>query len=164
MPLILPGNVGSATAATGFNVSNSLRFNLADDPKLTRSLGASETSTQKGTFSFWVKRGGLTTAQLIYSNEVANDNNRGFIQFEDDDTFRIKDTVSGSNTTHYATAQLFRDTSAWYNMVVALDSTASAGERITIFKNGTRIPDSQFGTSTEPSQNANFNIFITFHI
>ena len=27
MPLILPGNVGSATAATGYNVANSVRFN-----------------------------------------------------------------------------------------------------------------------------------------
>jgi len=158
MPLILPGNVGSATAATDFNVSNSLRFNDGDSPALTRSLGASETSTQKGTFSFWVKRGQLTTAQMIYTNEVADDNNRGQILFEDDDTFMIRDTVSGSNTTLYATTQLFRDTSAWYHMVVALDSTASAGERITVFKNGTRIPDAQFGTSTEPSQNANFNI------
>ena len=151
---ILPGN----SATGGFDVANSLRFDDGSSDHLTRSLGASETSTQKGTFSFWVKRGQLTTAQIIYTNEVANDNNRGFIQFEDDDTFRIKDTVSGSNTTLYATSQLFRDTSAWYHMVVALDSTASAGERITIFKNGTRIPDSQFGTSTEPSQNANFNI------
>ena len=151
---ILPAN----TLSSGDVVTNSLRFNSADSPKLTRSLGASETSTQKGTFSFWIKRSKLTAVQLIYSNEVADDNNRGFIQFEDDDTFRIKDTVSGSNTTHYATTQLFRDVGAWYHMVVALDSTEAGGNRIRVYKNGTRIPDAQFGTSTEPNQNSNFNI------
>ena len=151
---ILPGN----SASGGYEVANSLRFNDGSSDHLTRSLGASETSTQKGTFSFWVKRGQLTTAQMIYTNEVADDNNRGQILFEDDDTFMIRDTVSGSNTTLYKTAQLFRDTSAWYHMVVALDSTQAGGNRIRVYKNGTRIPDAQFGTSTEPNQNTAFKI------
>jgi hypothetical protein len=154
MPLILGTN---SIKDTGYNVDNSLRFNDGDSPALTRSLGTT-TLTTKGTFSFWVKRGQLTTAQIIYSNEVADDNNRGFIQFEDDDTFRIKDTVSGSNTTFYATSQLFRDTSAWYHMVVALDSTQAGGNRIRVYKNGTRIPDAQFGTSIEPNQNSAFKL------
>jgi hypothetical protein len=89
---------------------------------------------------------------------VADDNNRAFIQFEDDDTFRIKDTVSGSNTTFYATTQKFRDVGAWYHMVVALDSTEAGGDRIRIYKNGTRIPDANFGTSTEPNQNSDFKL------
>ena len=150
---ILPAN----TLSGGYEVANSLRFNDGDTPALTRSLGTTTLAT-KGTFSFWVKRGQLTTAQIIYSNEVADDNNRAFIQFEDDDTFRIKDTVSGSNTTFYATTQLFRDTSAWYHMVVALDSTEAGGNRIRVYKNGTRIPDAQFGTSTEPNQNSDFKL------
>ena len=95
---------------------------------------------------------------MIYTNEVADDNNRGQILFEDDDTFMIRDTVSGSNTTLYATSQLFRDTSAWLHLVVALDSTQAGGNRIRVYKNGTRIPDAQFGTSTEPNQNSNFNV------
>jgi len=151
---ILPGN----SATGGYEVDNSLRFNDGSSDHLTRSLGASETSTTKGTFSFWVKRGQLTTAQMIYTNEVADDNNRGQILFEDNDTFMIRDTVSGSNTTLYATSQLFRDTSAWYHMVVALDSTQAGGNRIRVYKNGTIIPDAQFGTSTEPNQNSNFNV------
>ena len=155
MPLILGTN---SIKDTGFDVANSLRFNDGSSDHLTRSLGASETSTQKGTFSFWVKRGQLTTAQMIYTNEVADDNNRGQILLEDDDTFMIRDTVSGSNTTLYATSQLFRDVSAWLHMVVALDSTQAGGNRIRVYKNGTRIPDAQFGTSTEPNQNSNFNI------
>ena len=153
----MPSILGANTLSGGFEVANSLRFNDGDSPALTRSLGTT-TLTTKGTFSFWVKRGQLGTAQIIYSNEVADDNNRGFIQFEDDDTFRIKDSVSGSNTTFYATTQKFRDVGAWYHMVVALDSTEAGGNRIRVYKNGTRIPDAQFGTSTEPNQNATFKI------
>ena len=116
------------------------------------------TLATKGTFSFWVKRGQLGTAQMIYTNEVADDNNRGQILFEDDDTFMIRDTVSGSNTTLYATTQKFRDVGAWYHMVVALDSTEAGGNRIRVYKNGTRIPDANFGTSTEPNQNSDFKL------
>ena len=153
----MPSILGANTLSSGFDVTNSLRFNDGDSPALTRSLGTT-TLTTKGTFSFWVKRGQLGTAQIIYSNEVADDNNRAFIQFEDDDTFRIKDTVSGSNTTFYATTQKFRDVGAWYHMVVALDSTEAGGDRIRIYKNGTRIPDANFGTSTEPNQNSDFKL------
>jgi len=153
----MPSILGANSASGAFEVANSLRFNDGDSPALTRSLGTT-TLTTKGTFSFWVKRGQLGTAQIIYSNEVADDNNRAFIQFEDDDTFRIKDTVSGSNTTHYATTQKFRDVGAWYHMVVALDSTEAGGNRIRVYKNGTRIPDANFGTSTEPNQNSDFKL------
>ena len=153
----MPSILGANTLSGGFEVANSLRFNDGDSPALTRSLGTTTLAT-KGTFSFWVKRGQLGTAQMIYTNEVADDNNRGQILFEDDDTFIVKDTVSGSNTTLYKTAQLFRDTSAWYHMVVALDSTQAGGNRIRVYKNGTRIPDAQFGTSTEPNQNSDFKL------
>jgi hypothetical protein len=150
---ILPANSVSDTGI----VSNSLRFNDGDSPALTRSLGTAS-STQKGTFSFWVKRGQLTTAQMIYSNEVADDNNRGFIQFEDDDTLRIVDSVGGSNQILYKTATLFRDVGSWYHIVISFDTTAAGGARIKVYKNGTRIPDAQFGTSTEPDQNANLKL------
>ena len=150
---ILPANSVSDTGI----VSNSLRFNDGDSPALTRSLGTAS-STQKGTFSFWVKRGQLTTAQFIYSNEVADDNNRGFIQFEDDDTLRIVDSVGGSNQILYKTATLFRDVGSWYHIVISFDTTAAGGARIKVYKNGTRIPDAQFGTSTEPDQNANLKL------
>ena len=55
MPLILPGNVGSATAATGYDVANSLRFNSGSSDYLNKTMGGSPTNTRKGTFSFWFK-------------------------------------------------------------------------------------------------------------
>jgi len=45
MPLILPGNVGSATAATGFNVANSLRLDSASTAYLSKTVNLTQNST-----------------------------------------------------------------------------------------------------------------------
>ena len=54
MPLILPGNVASATAATTYSVANSCRFNDGDSSKLAKTLVGGD--RQKMTFSAWIKR------------------------------------------------------------------------------------------------------------
>jgi len=156
MPLILPGNVGSATAATGFNVANSGRFNIGSSDHLTRSLGGSPTSTRKATWSYWVKRSTLTSSasEMIYSNEVADDNNRGFIQFEDNDSFRMTDSVS---STQLKTNRLFRDVSAFYHIVLAIDTTqGTAANRIKLYVNG--VQETSFATASYPDQNDDLKI------
>ena len=40
MPLILPGNVASATAPTTFSVANSCRFNDGDGAYMHKTVGA----------------------------------------------------------------------------------------------------------------------------
>ena len=82
---ILPGN----SASGGYEVANSLRLNNDSSDYLVRSLG-SQSSLRIGTFSYWVKRSS-TDIGLIYFNEVENDNNRGYIQFENDGTWRMVD-------------------------------------------------------------------------
>ena len=67
MPLILPGNVGSATAATGYNVANSLRFNAGDSPELSFTVDGTPTHQDKGTWSFWIKRGNIFKSVRNYS-------------------------------------------------------------------------------------------------
>ena len=155
MPLIL----GANSITGGYEVDNSLRFNSGSSDYLSRSLGASETSIQRGTFSFWVKRSSLTSAssEMIYSNEVADDNNRGFIQFEDNDSFRMVDTAGGVNQLQLKTNRLFRDVSAWYHIVVAIDTTQStASDRLKIYING--VQETSFSTETYPDQNDNLKL------
>jgi len=55
LPLILPGNVASATADVAYSIANSCRFNDADAARVNRDL-VTATSRQKFTFSFWFKR------------------------------------------------------------------------------------------------------------
>ena len=154
MSIIIPAN--TLAAGGGFDVANSCRFNIGSSDHLTRSLGGSPTSTRKATWSYWVKRSTLTSSasEMIYSNEVADDNNRGFIQFEDDDTFRMTDTVS---STQLITNRLFRDVSAFYHIVLAIDTTqGTAANRIKLYVNG--VQETSFATASYPDQNDDLKI------
>jgi hypothetical protein len=151
--LLYPAN---SAVAGGFDVANSCRFNIGSSDHLTRSLGGSPTSTRKATWSYWVKRSTLTSSasEMIYSNEVANDNNRGFIQFEDNDSFRMTDSVS---STQLKTNRLFRDVSAFYHIVLAIDTTqGTAANRIKLYVNG--VQETSFATASYPNQNDDLKI------
>jgi len=153
MSIIVPANT---LAAGGFSVDNSCRFNIGSSDHLTRSLGGSPTSTRKATWSYWVKRSTLTSSasEMIYSNEVADDNNRGFIQFEDNDSFRMTDSVS---STQLKTNRLFRDVSAFYHIVLAIDTTqGTAANRIKLYVNG--VQETSFATASYPDQNDDLKI------
>ena len=154
MPLILGTN---SIKDTGFNVANSCRFNDGSSDSLTRSLGASETSTQKGTFSYWIKRSTLS-GEVIISNEVADNNNRGYISFNASDNFRMVDEKG----IVLATNAVYRDTSAWYHFVIALDSTlGTTTDRVKLYVNGVRetsFQSSAYFNNGFPDQNINFDI------
>ena len=141
---------------TGYDVANSCRFNIGSSDHLTRSLGGSPTSTRKATWSYWVKRSTLTSSasEIIYSNEVADDNNRGYIQFEDNDSFRMVDSVS---STQLKTNRLFRDVGAFYHICFAIDTTqGTAANRIKLYVNG--VQETSFATASYPSQNDDLKI------
>ena len=147
MPLILPGNVASATASTTYDVDNSCRFNDGDAPKLNRTLGTA-TSRKKWTMSFWVKRGTLTN-QMIMTTASANSQ----IKFDDNHRFQVNDVT----TIVYVTNRVFRDVSAWYHIVIAVDTTdGTAGDRIKIYVNG--VEETSFATETNPSVNYDCDI------
>ena len=124
---------------------------------LIRSLGASETSTQKGTFSWWLKRASITAAYNFYFNEVTDDNNRGYIQMNTSAQLRMIDNDISTTFINLVTNRLFRDTSAWYHIVIAIDTTqATASDRVKVYVNG--VQETSFATETYPSQNANLKI------
>ena len=60
MPLILPGNVATATASTGYNVANSCRFNDGDSPDIRRTFGSAG-DLDKWTFSCGYKRSAISS-------------------------------------------------------------------------------------------------------
>jgi len=145
MPFILPGNVGSATAATGFNVDNSVRFNSADSASMQKDAAA-PTDNNKWTFSAWVKRSKFGGVQEIFYGE-ANSTNYCTIRFNDaDDTLTFKNRP-GSTTSTLTTTQVFRDVAAWYHLVVVLDtSNGTAANRDIIYINGVR--ETNFSTES----------------
>ena len=154
---ILPAN---SVVDSGFNVANSCRFDNAGDDSLTRSKGASETSVRKATYSFWIKRAEAAgTSMWIYSNEVANDNNRGYIEIDGNDNFRIIVGEGSDTQIYFITDAEFRDFSAWSHWVISIDTTqATEANRVKIYLNGVQV--TSFSTATYPGRNADLTILV----
>ena len=142
---------------TGYDVANSCRFNDGSTDYLSIS-GSTPSNRKKFTYSFWFKRGELGTDQALLSYE-SDSNNRGQIQVGSGsaaDTFRYFERSGGSNTIDLYTNRLFRDNSAFYNIILAVDTTQSTeSNRVKIFING--VQETSFSTSTYPSQNYDTN-------
>ena len=149
MPLILPGNVASATAPTTYSVANSVRFNRADSPTLLKAFGT-PTNQDKWTFSIWCKRSGLGTTQNLCACQSSGTKLTS-LRFDSDNTLNFYDYNSGYNG-RIATNRVFRDVAAWYHIVIVWDSgNATAGNRMRMYVNG--IEETSFGTDTNPDQN-----------
>jgi hypothetical protein len=114
--------------------------------KLTKTFsGASNRKTM--TFSFWVKRGKISSGCYL-ANAGAGGSPEAGIEFNGDDTFS---TWQSSGMSMRPTRK-FRDPSAWYHIVVAIDTTQStASDRCKIYVNG--VQETSFVTETYPSQN-----------
>jgi len=154
MPLILPGNVGSATAATGYDVANSCRFDGAtnSDECLIKTFGTA-TSRKKFTYSVWVKlsgRGQGNNNALLVAGTSGQD--EGTIKISPDVIdWSEYSASSASVTARLTTTQVFRDYSAWSHLVFVWDSgNATAGNRMRIYHNGSEI--TSFSTDTNPSE------------
>jgi hypothetical protein len=144
----------SGAASTGYNLTNSLRFRSSASAFLSRTPGSAG-NRRIWTWSGWVKRGQLSAQNGIFSAGTSfgvNNNNLETISFPAGDTLEIASEVSGSTQYRLITTQLFRDPSAWYHIIVAVDTTqATASNRIKLYVNGSQV--TAFGTSTYPSQN-----------
>ena len=158
MPLILSGNVASATADAGYTVDNSCRFDSGSSAYMNKTP-ASDGNRRTWTISFWIKRGVLSGYHKAFSFFDDANNNTQF-SFEDSNIIRLFNMTSGAVDLDLRTNQLFRDPSAWYHIVVAVDSTqATDTNRVKIFCNGSQI--TSFSTETYFDQNtdtfANFD-------
>ena len=150
--------IAGGTQDTGYEISNSLRFNRADHAILayTPSSSSSDANKRKYTFSFWVKRGSISSEQGIINWGKQNGSDDFQLFFVDDNTLRFFDygnDFSGSGYNfHKITSRLFRDPSAWYHIFLRVDTTdGTAGDRVQLYING--VKETSFGTSVDPSQN-----------
>ena len=147
MSLILPGNVASATAAVGFSVANSCRFNDGDSANLTRTPGSAG-SQVKWTKSVWIKRGILGTTQYI--GTAVTGSNEYICQFTSADKIDWYQYNGSGFDGRILTTRVFRDCSAWYHFVFVWDTgNATAGNRMRIYVNG--VEETVFDVDTNPS-------------
>jgi SPRY domain len=148
----VPGNANPlllrtvTAAATG--ISRSLRFSAGDSAHLSRAPGSTG-NRRTFTFSCWMKRGKFGSVVSLIGVGTDSLNLDAFdLQ---DESLRYTRSTSGSFLTLKTTA-VFRDPSAWYHVVLAVDTTQStAANRVRIYVNGTE--QTAFSSSSYPSQN-----------
>ena len=151
--LTLAGN----NTSTGFyskTIDQSLRFEDGDSAHLSRTP-SSASNQRTFTTSHWVKRGNLGGTQPIFT-AASGESAVYRITFGSynsvDDRIQIYN-YNGAYNLRFATTQVFRDTSAWYNIVVAIDTTqATNTNRMKVYVNGVQITDT-IVTPTYPSEN-----------
>ena len=146
---------GSASGASGYNLTRSLRFRASASAYLNRTP-ASATNRQQWTWSGWVKRGTLTSSYPTIFGAATDSNNYNALRFYDAATgyLQFSYVVGGVDTIRIATTQVFRDPSAWYHIVLAVDTTqATASNRFKLYVNGNQV--TSFSYATYPAQNTN---------
>ena len=110
------------------------------------------------TFSAWVKRSSITTSDtLFYTGPNAATSGMISLRFTSSGTINVYQTDIGSFIT---TNRLFRDTSAWYHIVLAIDTTqATPDDRRKLYING--VQETSFSTSTEVNLNLSLSVNTT---
>ena len=143
----------SKSSAAGYEIEQSIRFNDGDTPSLSRTIGT-PTSTQKFTFSTWIKPCTFfndTASRAIFSAATPGNSSsdRDIISWENDALYVAFNTGSWAEI---KTNQVFRDPASWYHIVVAMDTTQStASNRTKIYVNGSQV--SSFSKASYVSQN-----------
>jgi len=157
MPLILGTN---SIKDTGYNVDNSVRLESGDSSYLDKTYSSASDSNKKLTVSAWIKKskdGATDSHQDVFSAFRSSDGfQTDIIRFQSTDQlqfFSFTNLGGSSGTTTLKTNRLFRDISAWYHIVVRVDTTQStASDRVRIYVNG--IQETSFATESYPSQNS----------
>jgi len=147
--------------------TQSLRFDSGSNAYLSKT--PSSAGNQKTwTWSGWVKRSKLGLSS--YTNRIFNVGSNtypyGTLYFHNTDKLYFLEQPNSSDTNcAKQTSAVFRDTSAWYHIVVAIDTTqATAGDRTKLYVNGEQL--TSFDTDINFSLNADsyFNSTNTHYI
>jgi hypothetical protein len=125
------------------------------------------------TWSGWIKRAKLTDSQYMFCSLLGNQSRYALIRFTATDEIAI---FSGLYTTGSTTTQLmnlqtsakYRDTSAWYHIVLSVDTTqATSTDRVKLYVNGNlETFDTGTGFHLLPTQNSDtfFNSTYTHRV
>ncbi len=151
-PLILGTN---SIKDTGYEVANSVLFDDGSSNYLTRTP-SSAGNRKTFTFSFWIKRSNISTDQLLFSagTYASTVFSQIYLSSGDQIFFQGYDNSGNQNASLNNSDMLFRDVSAWYHIVVAVDTTqATDSNRVKFYINGSQIT---FGTNNYPSQNYDY--------
>lgn len=144
-----------ANGPSGYKLTRSLRFRSSASAYLNRTP-ASATNQKTWTWSGWVKRGVLSGNQVLLSADSTTGGG-GIPRCEllfTSDSLDFSNNATGSAWVDLISTAVYRDPSAWYHIVCAVDTTqATAANRVKLYVNGVQI--TSFSSSGYPAQNDN---------
>ena len=142
--------MGSGAVAEPYEIEQSLIF---DDASGLVRTPSSASNRKTWTWSGWVKRSETNGSDIfsLFSADGSSDNS--YIVFYLDDLYILDyDYDGGGSKWFLITNRVFRDFSAWYHIVFAVDTTQStASNRLKLYVNG--VQETSFSTETYPAQN-----------
>ncbi len=141
-----------------YSVDRSLRFNSDDDTYLNRTP-SSASNRKTFTWSGWVKRSDLGAASLFTADNNAGNDYSSLFFNSSDDRIQFNTIASGSVTFVGYTNAMFRDISAWYHIVLAVDTTqGTSSDGLKIYVNGIQQTLSIFAYSQNGGTSFNNNV------
>ena len=122
--------------------------------RLTKTFSGNG-NRQKFTLSMWIKRSS-TSQNFIFTSGSYNSTSMNQMYFDNSGLLAMYTyNSSGSVLSNIETNRKFRDVSAWYHIVLRVDTTQStAADRLRLYVNGTQ--ETSLASTTYPSQNANY--------
>ena len=126
--------VTGSSGQGGGVVEQSLKFNDDESQYLSWTPSSASSSDKQFTFSCWVKRGNFGSYQVFLGTPEGGD--REYFGFMNTDQFLYQ----VNNGTNLISTQVFRDSAAWYHVVVAVNiNESTASDRQKIYINGEQI-------------------------
>ena len=149
-------------AGGDYTIARSVRFRSSASAYLNRTP-ASAGNRKTWTYSLWVKRGKLgPTLQKIfecgnsssdYLTILFNGTGSGSV----DDRISLYSNVGGAMALYVEPTPIYRDPSAWYHFVFAIDTTqATASNRVKVYANGLQV--TALSATTYPSLNVDLPV------
>jgi hypothetical protein len=143
------------SAGTGYQISRSVRLRSSASAYFNRTP-ASAGNRKTWTWSGWTKRGAIGAQRNLFTGYVGSgtvDTSYFTAAFNGSD----KLVLTGYTTIYRASTPVYRDPSAWYHIVVAVDTTqATAANRFRVYINGLEV--TAFDTSNNPAQNTDLGV------
>ena len=132
--------------------TNACRFN--SDAYMVKN-NESPTNQKKYTINVWVKRSVITSRQRVFTViDTSNTAAYSYLEFQSDDKLNFDDFDGSSTRLTRTTNRVFRDISAWYNIIIAVDTTEStASDRVKMYVNG--VQETDFAVTSNASQDFN---------
>ena len=141
------GGGGGGGTVYSHQIANSCRFSgtlsSLDGTHYMTHVRGTPTNADKCTISAWVKRSSIGTKDQMFTGGGVYGNQDCWFGFKTDNKFYLHQNISVSPVSpQLQSRDVFRDTGAWYHIVLAFDSTQStAADRNKVYINGVQYTD-----------------------